>query len=270
LKFRRGGKTLVTLYARDGYFKVNIVFGKDERTKFEECQAEFCDAIRKIYEDANTYHDGKWLWIDICDDTLFDDIARLLKIKRKPNRKAADVYQHCPTLHTEHFALRLVQEDDAADLLCCYSDPKSQAIFDFENCTSDFRYSTIEEMVECIRHSWLEPYSNKEYVRWSIMDRQIDKAIGTVEMFSVSGFFPDEDGGVLRIDIASRYETEEYLSELLQLANQYFYDLFGAEMIAAKGKSIAELRIKALLDSGYTPYDWPSPDREHYYIRRRS
>ncbi|MDD4496259.1 MAG: DUF3788 domain-containing protein, partial [Eubacteriales bacterium] len=87
LKFRRGGKTLVTLYVREGYFKVVIVLGKDERLTYEEWQSEFSEAIRKFYDDTPTYHDGKWLGIDICDLSLIDDVIGLLFIKRKPNRK---------------------------------------------------------------------------------------------------------------------------------------------------------------------------------------
>lgn len=89
LKFRRGGKTLVTVYIRDGFFKVCIVFGKDERVKFEEAGAGFSEAIRKLYDETHTYHDGKWLGIDVYDTSPVDDIIKLLNIKRKPNRKAS-------------------------------------------------------------------------------------------------------------------------------------------------------------------------------------
>ena len=32
-------------------------------------------------------HDGKWLGFEVRDDSLIDDIIKLLHIKRKPNRK---------------------------------------------------------------------------------------------------------------------------------------------------------------------------------------
>jgi len=32
-------------------------------------------------------HDGKWLGFEMRDDSLIDDIIRLVQIKRKPNRK---------------------------------------------------------------------------------------------------------------------------------------------------------------------------------------
>ena len=94
LKFRRGGKTLVTLYIREGFFKICLVLGKIEREKFEEQRVSFCKTIQKFYDDANTYHDGKWLWFDIHDEELINDIIRLLDIKRKPNRKREQLAIH--------------------------------------------------------------------------------------------------------------------------------------------------------------------------------
>lgn len=86
LKFRRGGKTLITLYIREGFFRAVVILGKNERMKFEGKQTEFSDATRKIYDETNTLHDGKWLTFDVYDIGLIDDIIKLLHIKRKPNR----------------------------------------------------------------------------------------------------------------------------------------------------------------------------------------
>ncbi|MCL2369874.1 MAG: DUF3788 domain-containing protein [Firmicutes bacterium] len=87
LRFRRGGKTLVTLCIRQGYFITAIVLGQEERDKFEEQRKEFGDVICKEYDNAEVLHDGKWLGFEIYDESLIDDIFRLLQIKRKPNRK---------------------------------------------------------------------------------------------------------------------------------------------------------------------------------------
>ena len=90
----------------------------------------------------------------------------------------SDIYDICPVLETDSFTLRLVTEADAADLLACYSDPLSQAVFDFENCTSDFCYTTMEEMTACIRF-WLREYAQRMYVRFAIVDKRTQKAIVT-------------------------------------------------------------------------------------------
>jgi len=87
LYFRCGGKTLATLCIREGYFIVSIVFGKDEREKFEKQREAFNDIICRVYDEEEVLHDGKWLGFDVRDESLADDIIRLLPIKRKPNRK---------------------------------------------------------------------------------------------------------------------------------------------------------------------------------------
>jgi len=188
-------------------------------------------------------------------------------VMRKP-LKTKDVYETAPVMKTSRFILRLVREEDAEDLLTCYADPKSQSLFNADNCTSDFRYSGVGEMLSCIR-VWLDSYRARGFVRWSVIDKQTECAVGTVEMFSVPGFLPEGAGGVLRIDLASAYETDGYLAELLGLANERFYSLFGAELFVVKAKPEATARVNALLAAGYSPYDWPAPGREHYYIRKR-
>jgi len=172
-----------------------------------------------------------------------------------------NVYENCPSYETEHFILRLISSDDAADLLECYSDPKAQGFFNADRCTSDFRYSTLEEMQNCIE-DWLYAYQNGYFVRFSIMDKTKFKAVGTVEIFG--GTY-----GVLRIDIRSDYEDESYLSELIQTANAFFDD-FDCKKIVSKAIPEATERISALRKNGYAHCpkceEW---NREHYYLKRR-
>ena len=86
-KYRRGGKTLCALYARENCVGFMIIFGKEERLKFEEDRESYTKEIQRIYEEAKTYHDGKWMMFEPTDTSLFDDFMRLLHIKRKPNKK---------------------------------------------------------------------------------------------------------------------------------------------------------------------------------------
>ena len=86
-KYRRGGKTLCSLYAKNNCFGFMIIFGKDERTKFEDMRGSLSDSVCKKYDEAKTYHDGKWVMFEPTDTVEFDDYMKLLAIKRKPNRK---------------------------------------------------------------------------------------------------------------------------------------------------------------------------------------
>lgn len=86
-KYRRGGKTLCALYARENCVGFMIVLGKDDRLKFEADKETFSKTVQEIYDKTHTYHDGKWIMFELADTSLFNDFIRLLSIKRKPNKK---------------------------------------------------------------------------------------------------------------------------------------------------------------------------------------
>lgn len=86
-KYRRGGKTLCALYARENCVGFMVILGKDERSKFETDRENYSKEVQRIYDEAHTYHDGKLLMFEPTDTALFDDFIRLLGSKRKPNRK---------------------------------------------------------------------------------------------------------------------------------------------------------------------------------------
>ena len=86
-KYRRGGKTLCSLYAKDNCIGFMIIFGKDERSKFEDIRDTLSNAVCRQYDEAKTYHDGKWVMFEPTNTAEFDDYIKMLSIKRKPNRK---------------------------------------------------------------------------------------------------------------------------------------------------------------------------------------
>lgn len=86
-KYRRGGKTLCALYARKNCIGFMVILGKDERLKFEKDRESYSKEVLRLYDEAQTYHDGKWIMFEPADTSLFNDFIRLLEIKRKPNRK---------------------------------------------------------------------------------------------------------------------------------------------------------------------------------------
>lgn len=85
-KYRRGGKTLCALYVRENCFGFMVIIGKEERERFEARRDLFSAEVQTVYDRAATYHDGKWILFELKDTALFDEIGRLLQIKRKPNK----------------------------------------------------------------------------------------------------------------------------------------------------------------------------------------
>ena len=86
-KYRRGGKTLCTFYAKNDVANLLVIYGKSEREKFEKIRESVSESLQFIYEKTESYHDGKWLWIPLDNEVVIADILAMLKIKRRPNRK---------------------------------------------------------------------------------------------------------------------------------------------------------------------------------------
>jgi len=99
LKFRRAGKTVLTIYIREGRYDFLVIFGKAEREKFEARRNEFPKKLRDIYDNSKTYHDGKWMMIPVADMKTLEAVKELVMIKKKPNRKPFPkenaVYSRC-------------------------------------------------------------------------------------------------------------------------------------------------------------------------------
>jgi Acetyltransferases, including N-acetylases of ribosomal proteins len=185
-------------------------------------------------------------------------------IDKRPNP-----YERCPIYETGSFTFRLVQESDAEDLLKCYLASVSAKIFNSDNCTSNFIYHSLDEMKSCIQFG-IQSYENQCFIHFSIIDKKTDKAIGTIECFAKEVAFEKNFGrvGVLRIDLASEYETEAMITEILNAINDNFYEIFGAKNIITKAIPEAEQRIGALMKSGYIELkDNPIMPYHSYYIR---
>lgn len=82
-KYRRGGRTLCALYAKKEGAGFMVVLGKAERAEFEKERAGFTEAVRKLYDEAAAYHDGKWVMVPLDKAARLADIEKLLRIKRK-------------------------------------------------------------------------------------------------------------------------------------------------------------------------------------------
>ena len=179
-----------------------------------------------------------------------------------------DPYLACPVYDTAHFHLRLVQENDAEDLFACYSHPDAQQFFNDDNCTSDFRFSTVVEMRACII-VWLSSYERREYIRFAVLDPSADRAVGTIEMFCDPRWKMTYGtaGGCFRMDLLPEYETIGFLSELIHLASDRFFALFSTERILVKAIPEATARRAALEKFGFLPYEVNHPTYRNYYAK---
>lgn len=161
-----------------------------------------------------------------------------------------NIYKTCPQLESERYLLRQTCLEDCADLLKVYSDPAAWPIFNTDNCTSDFRMTKMEDMENCIRF-WLHEYTLCYYVRWSIIDKVTNSAIGTVELFNRTAQDFYNNVGLLRLDLRSDYETAEAICEIVSILIPRAYELFSCDRIATKIPPCARVRMRTLSEFGF-------------------
>ncbi|MFQ3454098.1 DUF3788 domain-containing protein [Bradyrhizobium sp. UFLA01-814] len=67
-------------------FSVEVVLGGAEREKFEARRYGWRPQLVKLYDEARTYPDGKWLKVGISSAVDRRDVTELLSLKRPPPR----------------------------------------------------------------------------------------------------------------------------------------------------------------------------------------
>ena len=83
LRYKKS-KSFCTLIPEKNRFVLLIVFGAKERENVETIKKSLSPITRKAYDEATTYHDGKWLLITVNNKKIVDDVIQLLAVKRRP------------------------------------------------------------------------------------------------------------------------------------------------------------------------------------------
>lgn len=164
-----------------------------------------------------------------------------------------NLYETCPTLESDLFLLRPVEDGDRADLLEVYGDKNALPFFNSDNCDGDnFYYNTPERMGDALRF-WKQAYENGWFIRWAIVDRAASKVIGTVEACQRASEpgDPFNGAGILRIDVKSGYEAEEVLAKVGGLIIPTIFEGFGCGSIITKAPIYAVERIRAVRRLGF-------------------
>lgn len=162
-----------------------------------------------------------------------------------------DVYEQIPVMESDSFLLRGISEEtDAEDLLKVYSDKAAVPLFNSDNCVSGFYYVSVKEMKDTIAF-WKKEYQNRYYVRWAVICKNSNRAIGTIELFNRRANDYFDNCGLLRLDLRSDYEKQDDIEDILAIIIPKTKEMFACERIATKAIPIAKERIKALEHMGF-------------------
>lgn len=87
LRYKKS-KAFCTFLPEYQAFSVVVVLGVAEREKVEAQRGELSPRLMGLYDEAETYHDGKWMKIGISSAEERQDVTELLALKR-PRRAGA-------------------------------------------------------------------------------------------------------------------------------------------------------------------------------------
>ncbi|HEY5519598.1 MAG TPA: DUF3788 family protein [Candidatus Limnocylindrales bacterium] len=85
VRYRRSGRALFTLLPRPRGFRAQVVIGP---TFYEAAhQLPLADSTRAALEAAPPYPEGRWLFLEVDDMEVVDDIEKLVTLKSTPPRR---------------------------------------------------------------------------------------------------------------------------------------------------------------------------------------
>lgn len=84
MKFRKVGKSLCTVYPKDGYFTILVVVGNKEKERVENLLPQMSGKIQQIYAETKEGNGQRWLMIDLQDrGAVYNDVLKLISIRRQ-------------------------------------------------------------------------------------------------------------------------------------------------------------------------------------------
>ena len=89
IRYRKSGRTLVTLYPARSSLVVLVVLGKKEVAKTEALLDKLSKKVQTLFQETDQLHDGRWLWIKPSSKADVESIKLLLRTKRRPKNSSS-------------------------------------------------------------------------------------------------------------------------------------------------------------------------------------
>lgn len=83
IKYKKGGKSLCTLYPMQGYFIALVVVGSRELTEAEFLMQRCSDYVQTVFKNTKTGNGQKWLMLDVRDSGIMDNVFSLINLRKR-------------------------------------------------------------------------------------------------------------------------------------------------------------------------------------------
>lgn len=86
VKYKKGGKSLCTVYPDKEYFTVLLVLKETEISKIMEQQNTYSEYFIDIMKKSGALNGCKWLMIGVDDESVLEDIQRAVLLKNSKTK----------------------------------------------------------------------------------------------------------------------------------------------------------------------------------------
>ncbi len=80
-RFYKGSKTICYLFPEAGAFSMLVVFGQKEIESIEHSKNQLSENIYNTIMQTEHFHDGRWVWLQILDDSDIESLKKIVDIK---------------------------------------------------------------------------------------------------------------------------------------------------------------------------------------------
>lgn len=88
VRFRSGGKALLSMYPADNHFKAQIILGGTQVK--EALRLPIGENVKNVIRDSHPYPEGHWLFIPVRSRRDLNDVKKLLLLKAPPTHKKSE------------------------------------------------------------------------------------------------------------------------------------------------------------------------------------
>jgi hypothetical protein len=89
LWYRKGGKSLASLYPQQDWLVAQVVLGKEQVEK--ALGLDLGENVGKVLSETPQFHDGRWLFIPVKTERDVQDVEQLLLVKKNPVKKTGKI-----------------------------------------------------------------------------------------------------------------------------------------------------------------------------------
>lgn len=83
IKYKKGGRSLCTLYPMEGYFTALVVIGNSEFAEAELLMPLCSNYVQTVFKATKAGNRQRWLMLDVKNERIMEDVFSLISLRKR-------------------------------------------------------------------------------------------------------------------------------------------------------------------------------------------